>query len=383
MRWLILFYILILIILALYTYGFVDPNLVLSTSNLYKKFHQPLFELVFNNRPLSTTIFIVVIFLFSIFYFLSIRLAVKKKLNLGQLKRLLGITVGILILSYPAFSYDIFNYIFTAKVSYYYHENPYLVMPIEFIGDPNIAFTRAANKLALYGPSWIIISLIPFLAGLNNLILTIFSFKALVAVFYLATTWMIWKLSKNMLSVVIFALNPLIVIETLVSGHNDIVMMFFALLSYLLLKERKIGFAVISLGISILVKYATIVLLPIFLYAALKTIRKEKVDWDKVYLMSWLVMFIVFLVSPLREEIYPWYVIWFLSFAVFMRQVNILLVTTIVLSITTILRYPPVLYTGEYTGITPVAKEVLTFVPIIVVIAVFVMKKLIAKRYAP
>src|SRR5260221_3326430 len=114
-------------------------------------------------------------------------------------------------------SYDIFNYIATAKVLFLYHENPYIIMPIEFLGDPFLLFMHAANKLALYGPFWIIMTGIPFLFSVKNFILSLLLFKLFVASFYFGTILFFNKLAKNLLSIFVFGLNPLVIIETSVS----------------------------------------------------------------------------------------------------------------------------------------------------------------------
>lgn len=363
----IVLYVISLVILGIYSYGFVDPHLRLSTSAIYKSFHLSLAELVFNKRQVSTTIFTTIVLLLFSFYFLFLYLFQKKKWKIKQIAVIIGITIGILFFSYPAFSYDIFNYILTAKVAFLHRENPYIVMPIELLGEPNLAFTRAANKIALYGPAWIGLSFFPHLLGFGNILLTIFSFKFFMALFYIATNWIIFRMTKNIYSVALFALNPLVIIETLVSSHNDIVMMFFALFSFYLLQKRQIFLSVISLLISILIKYATLFLLPIFILALFKHWQKKQISWDSMYHISGWLMMTIFLLSALREEIYPWYSIWFLSFAVLVPQKQLLLLSSIGFSIGTLLRYIPILYTGSYFGQTPLLKTVLTFVPLIFV----------------
>ena len=364
MKFLIILYLLLLSVLLFFSYGFVDPNLTLSSNVFYQKLQKPLSEIVFNNKPLSTAIFIFIIGSLFLFYFLFSFSKLKKRLKVLHLKRLILITAVILFFSYPAFSYDIFNYILTAKTTFLYRENPYIVMPIEILGEPNLLFTRAANKIALYGPSWIGMTLIPHLLGIGNILLTIFSFKLLVILFYLATSWLIFKLTKNVNSVSLFALNPLVVIETLVSGHNDIVMMFFALLAFYLLKKKNILIACLPLSISILVKYATVALIPIFFYVVYQTFKKSDIDWNKTFALATISMLIAFAISPIREEIYSWYVIWTLSFVVLVPKQKFLLSLAITLSFATLLRYVPVLYTGSYFGITPMVKKLVTFVPL-------------------
>src|SRR5260221_9026921 len=172
-------YIVTLVILGVFSYGFVDPNLTLSTSSLYARFDKPLFQLVYYHRPITTGLFLLILFVLFVCYSGFMKVASKK------VAVLLFLTSLILIFSYPAVTYDLFNYITTAKVTFTHHENPYVVMPIEITNEPYLAFTRAANKYALYGPIWILLTAIPHYLGNGNIWLTIFMFKCLNAVGYL------------------------------------------------------------------------------------------------------------------------------------------------------------------------------------------------------
>jgi hypothetical protein len=281
-------------------------------------------------------------------------------------------------------SFDIFNYIATAKVLFFYHENPYVIMPIEFVGDPLLSFTHAANKIALYGPSWISISAIPYFTGFGNFLVTLFSFKLFVSIFYLGTVYLIWKISKNLLSVSFFALNPLVIIETLVSGHNDIVMIFFSLCSfYILMNKKNIILAIIFFMLSIFVKYSTIFLFPLFIYIVWKTIRKRSINWTKIFYFSSFLMLVAFLLSPIREEIYPWYAIWFLPFVSIVFQKKILVYISLALSFGLLLRYVPFMLLGTHFGVTPFLKTAVTFIPVFfVIIYIFFKDKLWLKIFS-
>ncbi|MDO8623721.1 MAG: hypothetical protein Q7R52_05745 [archaeon] len=289
----------------------------------------------------------------------------------------MGITFLILFFSYPAMlSYDIFNYIATSKVLFFYHENPYIVMPIEFAGDPLLAFTHAANKIALYGPTWISLTGIPYFLGFGNFIINLFSFKLLVGSFYLATTFLMWKISKNIVSVILFAFNPLIVVETLMSGHNDIVMISLLLLSFFTLMRKKIIFVLLFFSLSIFVKYTTILLIPIFVYLFWKILKKENINWKSVFYFSCILMFLGFLLSPIREEIYPWYAIWFLPFAFLVPERRILLYVSIAFSFGLLFRYVPFMLFGTYAGPDPIIKPGVTFIPVFLILSYFIIKKI-------
>ncbi|KKQ96296.1 MAG: hypothetical protein A3C27_02460 [Candidatus Levybacteria bacterium RIFCSPHIGHO2_02_FULL_39_36] len=334
-----------LILFSLFSYGFIDPNLIYFR-NIFTNF-------AFQQRELTTFIYgALVLSLFISFYFIF----KKPKFDFKNIRNLIILTTIILLFSYPAtLSYDIFNYITTAKVTFHYQENPYIVFPIEFVNDPYILFTRAANKTALYGPFWILLSAVPHFAGLSNFVLTLFSFKAFIALFYIGTVYLLQKIDRN--AVLFFALNPLVIIETLVSAHNDIVMIFFALLAFYFIKTKKL-FSIFALIGSILIKVGTIFLVPVYLLTLL-----NKVKGEKVYIYATISMFFVFLLSPLREELYPWYAIWFLAFVSLIPGREKMKELLIFFSLGLMLRYIPYMWSGNYFGATPLVRNLLMVIP--------------------
>ncbi|KKQ34476.1 MAG: hypothetical protein US50_C0047G0003 [Candidatus Nomurabacteria bacterium GW2011_GWB1_37_5] len=342
--------------ITLFSWGFVDANMPLSTLPF-------LYNLVIRQRSLATTVYVVLQMLLFGWYIVLLVLTYRRRVSLKQLIILIGITMSILYFAFPGFSYDLFNYIATAKVTYYYRENPWLVMPIEIPNEPMLRFLHASNKVALYGPSWILLTAIPHFLGLNNLFITIFLFKALVFSFYAALIWQIWKISKSAFALAFLALNPLVTIETLVSGHNDVVMMFLALWAMILLQKRRVFWATLVLFASIFIKGATIALTPIFFWAVIRQQRKQKIVWDNVWFWASISMYVIFFFSSLREEIYAWYLIWPLTFVVLMPKWSILHAITLGFSFGLPLRLAPFLYFRNWGRITPFIKKFVTFIP--------------------
>jgi len=349
---------------CVFSYLFIDPNF------FYLSF---LFSgIAFTKRIEVGILYSIFIFLFFSFYlyFLSY---FKKNNKIKTLKIIIAIT-SFLLLSYPTIiSYDIFNYITTSKVAFYFHENPYAVMPNEFLNDTNLLFTRASNKYAIYGPSWLILSGIPYLLSFGNVLLSILLFKIFVGIFYLGIVILIYKLSKkNVYITAFFALNPLVIIETFVSGHNDSVMMFFALLSFYLSTKKKLFSSLCSLTVSVLVKYSTIILVPVLFLFHFDRLRKESGN-SKLWQFSFFGMLVLFLLSPLREEMYPWYAIWILPFIALLENKKIMY-GSIAFSFGLMLYYVPYMITGQYLGYSYVLKYVLVFLPLLFSIP-FIVKK--------
>lgn len=349
-------YAVIFALLVLFSYLFIDKNF-LYLNFLYNNFS--------SHRLLLTVIYLLFLVILFTFYYYLARRTENRKINMDTVKKIMAITSSILLLSYPAMlSYDIFSYIAYAKVFTVYHENPYIIMPYQFLHDPILQFTRYANLTLQYGPSWLFLSVIPYVLGFNHYLLILFNFKLLAVLFYLGTAYLIFRLSNKLLSVVLFALNPLVLLQILVSGHNDIVMMFFAILSYFLVQKKHYFLALLTLLISIGVKFITVLLIPIILYAIYQQMKKKSINWPHLYLYSGILMTVAFLLSFIHREIYPWYVVWMLVFSVLIPERKLFFYMTIALSITMLLTDIPDMLMGTYTPIGQTIKLFLALSPL-------------------
>lgn len=343
-----------LLLFFLFSYLFIDTNLTYLHS-LYTGFYS-------DYRIITTFVYFLLVSFFFLFYLYFL----KKKITSELHKKLIVVSLLFLVFSYPAIlSYDIFNYLATAKVLYFYKENPYLVMPIEFQGDPMLLFTRAANKFALYGFSWTALSGIPFVLGLQNFLAQLFLLKGMVGLFYLGLIYTLHKITKSLDTLLFFSLNPLVLVETFIGSHNDIVMMFFALSAFYFLKKKYILLAFVLLAVSIFVKFSTIFLLPIFIYVLYSYIKEKTINWNRIWFYSAILMFSVFLLAPLREEIYPWYAIWFLPFITLLKGFRKLKIVSVSLCFGLLLSYVPYMLLGHYLYPVPFLKIALVAFPVL------------------
>ena len=364
------YYILLLLCIVIFSYGFKDPNLTLTSSPfLISIFHQ-LTYVVYGLRPLATLIFISILLGLWSFYIVVCKNGEKLFTNIKHLAFFIILSAFILSFSYPALTHDLFNYVTTAKVTFTHGENPYVVMPIEIPNEPYLAFTRAANKYALYGPIWILITAIPHYLGNNNIWQTIIMFKLLNAIIYLVFVYMIYKITKSLKNTLFFAFNPLILIETLISGHNDIYMMLFACFGLVILKQYKF-LGALSFLVSVLIKGATFVLTPLLFI--------KNISFEQILVFSyWLLALIFFIAAPIREELYPWYAVWLVCIVSFlpMKKYVLLYGFTTVLTFALELRHLPYMWMGYYEGPGPTLRFLLTIIPIAIYIVVFFVKRL-------
>jgi len=145
-------YSLLLLFLIIYSYSQIDLNLTLSSNQLYQSIQQQLIYLGYFNRPLSTVVFTILLFLLFTFYFFILYLVNKKKVTLQKILLLVVLTCVILLFSYPAFSHDIFNYMFDARIVTKYYQNPYFHSALDFPNDLWTRFMHWTHRTYPYGP---------------------------------------------------------------------------------------------------------------------------------------------------------------------------------------------------------------------------------------
>ncbi|MBI5620465.1 hypothetical protein HY949_01670, partial [Candidatus Gottesmanbacteria bacterium] len=235
--------------------------------------------------------------------------------------------------------------------------------PIDIPNDASFTSLHAANKVALYGPVWIALTAIPHVLGMGNFLATVFTFKMFILLWYVLLCFLIWNASgKKTFALAFFALNPLVTLSTLVDGHNDVVMMALALTSFLYLKRRQFIVGLILLIASIFIKGATVFLVPIVIWR----LFHPEMSWQRVWYWASVAMYAMFFLSPLREEIYAWYFIWPLTFLALIEKSTILQAASYGFSFGLMLRIVPFFYTRSWSGMTPLVKKIVTFVPPII-----------------
>lgn len=365
-------YIFVLAGLFFYSYTQVDLSLTMSRASVFQAIEKWFQHIGYFDRPLSTDLYVTLLVLLFLFYFFFIYFAQKGKVQIGKLWQLILCMGVLLTFAYNAFSYDIFNYMFAAKVVVHYHQNPYAVIPLAFPKDPMLSFMHWTNVPYVYGPLALGFTLPFYLIGLGFFLPTFFLFKALTTACFFGTVYFLQKLfrkvnpKKEVLGVVLFALNPLVIIETLISAHNDIIMMFFAVMGIYFLLQKKWLWGVLAIITSVLTKQVTVFLIfPVLAYA-IATIFKKKIS-DTIFLwLTALSMLAGYLFVLSRIGLQPWYALWFLPFFLLVKLPRFLLIFVIGFTLGVLLRYVPFLWQGDWNGMAPTIMDFVTIMTPIV-----------------
>ncbi|MEK7570710.1 MAG: hypothetical protein AAB553_00410 [Patescibacteria group bacterium] len=352
-------YIVFTILLVLYSYTQIDLGLTIARSELLQQMIRGFQEIGYFQRPLAASLFALLLVGMYAFYIVFLVRVWQKKISLRSLWKIFFVTAGILFFSYNAFSHDLFNYIFDAKIVTYYHQNPYEHKALDFPNDPMLSFMHWTHRVYPYGPVWLGITVPLSFVGFSYFLPTLFLFKGLMVGSFLGCLYFIHKImqkitpQKEAIALAFFGLQPLILIEALISAHLDIVMVCMGLAAFWFLIEKRYLWAFLLLFLSIGVKFATVFLLPIVIVVWIWDKQKKKMRWEKILYASLLLMTLAVAAMAWSRELYPWYLISALSFAALLSWRFSILIASSALSFFILLIYLPYLYLGTWDPPVP------------------------------
>lgn len=346
------------ILLFLFSYTQVDLSLTLSQVSIFQTIEKVFQHIGFYLRPIASGWYVGLVVLFFVLYVVVL----VKTPKLRTLWTIIFVITAILVFSYPAFSYDIFNYMFTAKTVLMYHKNPYAVIPLQFTGvEPWLSFMHWTHLPSAYTPLWIVFTLPAYILGFGKFLLILWNIKILVAGFYIMTCWYIGKIlekkdpATRALGIAIFALNPLVIFETLVSGHNDIVMMAIAVASLYYSSY-------FLMAIATAMKLMTIFLFPVMIFG-------YKPMWNLVAMGIGLILVLT------QRDILPWYWVWIMPFIALLPRNKPLVILASAVSGGLLLRYAPFFYFGHWNAPVPTIEFWVTLVPPVLAGVFLLIKK--------
>jgi len=357
--------------LFIYSFTQIDLGLTLTRLSFWQAIQTSFQQIGYFNRPLSTALFLLVIFMLYALYFVILHQVKKGNFTEKVIWRLIIFTAVFLWFSYNAFSYDLFNYIMDARMVTFYGKSPYTHKALDFPGDPMLGFMHWTHRYYPYGPLWLAVTIPLSFLGFQKLLPTIILIKGLGISGYLLCCWAIERIlakvapQRSLLGLVIFAFNPLVLIESLVSAHNDILMMGLCLLAFWFLVGKKYFLAWLFLFFSIGIKFVTAVLIPVFAIIVWQQKKGKSINWEKVILVSLFLMIVGVLAAIRRDELKPWYLLYPLTFLPFLLQKWLFWPLTSC-SLGALLHYAPFLYLGNWDPPVPEIKLKITWVFLVI-----------------
>ena len=192
----------------------------------------------------------------------------------------IGLLCGVVLLGlYPITALDVALYVVRARLWALYGGSPMMALPANFPQDPYIALGgEYQTQVSPYGPLWELIAQAPIRLGILDIGTGIVAMKLISLISYLATAVLIgWYARQDsprsqvsgLTAMTFFALNPLVLLEAIGNGHNDMVMLALVTAGLVLWQRDRWGWAALALTLASLIKITGVILLPLFGLAVL------------------------------------------------------------------------------------------------------------------
>ncbi len=386
MKYFLYYFALIFTSVSLFFWSFTqtDKNLYFFSHPLFVQFQERMWMV---SRSTNSWVYILLILLSFALYVFYLREKNASSENKQLRIAVFACCAALLLFSNNALSHDLFNYMFNAKAVLVYGQDPHVRSALEIApSDEWVRFMHNVHTTAPYGYVWTYLSLVPSMLGFDKFITTFLAFKLSMVLGFFVLLWLQFQvylqqkkngIKKNVVfSLIPFALNPLVVIETCMNGHNDVWMMVFAFGSFwLLFQSRKLFsfqsiISLVLLFISIQIKEATLVLVPIWGLLLFWKLEKKTVlhpllkkclrffgeNWAELSALALLLP----LVTERSQQFNPWYLIWSLTFLPFLSS-KMLRYFLLTLSFTSCLRYLPFLLEGGYSDTIQLQMRLITW----------------------
>lgn len=204
-----------------------------------------------------------------IFAYSLICLTIKEK-DFKPIWALFFIAIGVFLCATPpGFGGDMMEYLMRGRILSIYGKNPYLYTSSSFPGDLLYPYSVWRFTPETYGPLFVAIEALPGKIFSRSIFGMIFSFKLMVFGFLILGIYFFQKICRTKELEIpeglsyLFFLNPLILIRSLVDGHNDILMVSLTICAVYFFIERKYTRALLLWSAAFAVKFIVIILLPV------------------------------------------------------------------------------------------------------------------------
>lgn len=181
------------------------------------------------------------------------------------------------------FSRDVYSYAYHGRIAAIYHANPYVATPAEYPQDALAAFVgpKWVDTPAVYGPLWTQVSAL-LARVVDDVADFIVVFRAIAIAGSLATIAVVGRLvrrerpEREAFALAILGLNPVVLFQSVASGHNDLLVALSIASAIALVFARRELLATGALALGTLVKATAGVPLLLLVIAAVARRPKEE-----------------------------------------------------------------------------------------------------------
>jgi len=179
----------------------------------------------------------------------------------------------ILFWIYPVTAIDVFAYVLQGRLEVLHHLNPLTAVASQAPTDPLLPFIGEwKDTPSPYGPLWALIASGIVRLGFMGTVDGVLVFKLLALITYAGGLLIVlWGARRSPAALLLFAWNPLVLLQGPAHAHNDLLMIVTACLGLVLWERRRWWAAgVLLITVGALVKAPALLLGPILLIAVLR-----------------------------------------------------------------------------------------------------------------
>lgn len=193
-----------------------------------------------------------------------------------RIRAVVAIAVAIQLapLSGPLlFSSDVYTYWTYGRMEGIHAANPYADSPLSYSNDPPFQFVGVglANTTSIYGPGFTALSSLHARISGDSPRVAALGYRAAMALAAIALICVLGRWApRPAVGVVLFGWSPLVALHAAGGGHNDALMLLFAVPAVLLAARGRGVLAGFGWASSLAIKSATLVLLPLEIVALLR-----------------------------------------------------------------------------------------------------------------
>jgi alpha-1,6-mannosyltransferase len=191
---------------------------------------------------------------------------------------------AVLLPGYPILSNDIFKYVFDGRILAVYGENPFVRVPADYPDDRFYDLVYWKAVVNAHGPIWRVLEAASAQAGGERCAGAILAMKVWPTLAYGGTVAALYLLLRRLqperafIGALAYAWCPLVLLEELQNGHNDVVAALPTLLAVVAAQAGRWRVAFPLLALGFLVKPLAALLGPVLLVAAWRAGKSDRRD---------------------------------------------------------------------------------------------------------